>query len=294
MSTVPTARVATPAREPVQAPVLIWLGDPAADDAALVGGKAQKLSLLARRHRVPPGFCLTAAREDLELGPVAEAYRRLGELLGEADPLVAVRSSGVDEDGAGTSFAGQYETVLGVRGLDQVAGAIDRCRASAGSARVREYRRAHGLGRAAGTAVLVQALVPADVSLVVFSANPVSGSHDEAVVNASYGLGESVVGGTTTPDTHVVRKEPPSVVSRSVGAKERMTVLGPGGTREVPVPYLLRERLALSDAQALEVAALADALEAEMGFPVDLECAYRGGTLYLLQCRPITTLASRG
>lgn len=286
--------MAAPEPHAALAPRLVWLDDPCAADAALVGGKAHRLHLLAGPHLVPPGFCVTATCEDPEPAALADAYRLLGELLGEKDPLVAVRSSGVDEDGVSSSFAGQFETVLGARGLDEVMDAIGRCRASARSGRALEYRRQQRLAGGAPLAVLVQALVPADISVVAFSANPVTGARDEVVVNASWGLGESIVGGSTTPDTFVVRRSPLSIVSRTVGAKERMTVLGPGGTREVAVPRLLRERLALSDAQATEVAALAEALEAEAGFPVDLEGAYQGGSLYLLQCRPITTLAAVG
>ena len=123
-------------------------------------------------------------------------------------PSVAVRSSAVDEDGQTSSFAGQYETYLNIAGAGPVAEAVARCWASAGSEQVRDYREHNDL--AAGDlaiAVLVQQMVPADIAGVAFSANPISGSRAEAVINASWGLGESVVGGTVTPDTYVVAKD---------------------------------------------------------------------------------------
>jgi phosphoenolpyruvate synthase/pyruvate phosphate dikinase len=130
----------------------------------------------------------------------------------------------------------------------------------------------------------------ADTSAVVFSANPISGNRDEVVVTASWGFGESVVSGTVTPDTWIVRKADLAEKEERIGAKERMTVAVAGGTREVTVPRLLRERASLSKAQITELATLAMELEEKMGRPVDIETAYTREELFLLQCRPITTL----
>lgn len=275
---------------------LVWLGDEAAHDAALTGGKASVLSRLAAGYRVPPGFVLTT-RAFERSGELTEsvlevAYRRLADSIGEDSPRVAVRSSAVDEDGEASSFAGQHETYLNLCGPAEVLDAVRRCWESARSERALEYRRHHGLGADDPTiAVLVQLLVPADVSAVVFSANPLSGALDEVVINAAWGLGESIVGGTTTPDTVIVDRPGLSVRERVVGEKRRMTVSVPGGTREVDVPALLRTRLAITDEQAVTAARLAVALEETAGHPVDIECAFAGGELYLLQARPITTLA---
>lgn len=224
---------------------------------------------------------------------VAEAYRELARRVGEDDPAVAVRSSGVDEDGAGASFAGQHDTFLNIAGADAVADAVSRCRASARSERALAYRSSQGLHGAAPIAVLVQQLVPADVAAVVFSVDPRTGS-DDVVINASWGLGESIVGGTATPDLYTVRRDGLQIRSRTAGAKERMTVRTPDGTREVAVPRILRERLALDDEDVRAAAELALSLEAETGAPVDVECAFRAGTLYLLQCRPVTATAGDG
>jgi phosphoenolpyruvate synthase/pyruvate phosphate dikinase len=293
---------------------IVWLGEPAAEDRSLVGGKVAPLSRLAAQYRVPPGFALTTRAFDLAAAPtaaadeplpaalrqqIAAAYQRLGELTGVDRPAVAVRSSAVDEDGADTSFAGQHDTYLNVVGAEAVCDAVLQCWASARSPRALEYRHQHGLPTdGARIAVLVQQLVLADVAGIVFSANPMTGALDEVVINASWGLGESIVGGSVTPDTYVVGTESSpadttptwTVRQRGLAEKRRMTVAVTGGTREVDVPRLLWSRPALADAQIVEMARLAHDLQGAMGWPVDLECAYRGDVLYLLQCRPITTL----
>jgi phosphoenolpyruvate synthase/pyruvate phosphate dikinase len=273
---------------------ILALGDPRAADAALAGGKAASLSRLAGRHRVPPGFVVSLSGATLDRrarSAVLAAYRRLGERCGAADPPVAVRSSAVDEDGADASFAGQHDTFLNVSGADQVWWAIARCVASFAGDRALAYRRRAGLADApARAAVLVQQLVPADAAGVVFSAHPVTGARDEVVVNAAWGLGESVVAGTVTPDAIVVGRDDLAIRAHAVADKRRMTVAVPGGVREVPVPGRLARMPAVDAAAARAAAALAIALERETGGPVDLEVAWAGPDLFLLQCRPITTL----
>ena len=103
-------------------------------------------------------------------------------------------------------------------------------------------------------------------------------------------LGESIIGGTVTPDTFIVRKSDLAVIQQVIADKQRMTVSAPGGTHEVDVPRFLRKEISLNDEQVVVLAKLALTLEATMGNPVDIEGAYAAGKLYLLQCRPITTL----
>ncbi|HEX5506475.1 MAG TPA: PEP/pyruvate-binding domain-containing protein, partial [Thermomicrobiales bacterium] len=232
-----------------------WLGEPGCHDPAVVGGKAAQLSRLAADYPVPPGFCLPAGRGDDDGDALAAAYRALGARCGAADPAVAVRSSGLDEDGAAASFAGQHETYLNVQGIAAVAAAVARCRASARAGRAVAYRQARGLvtGEPA-VAVLVQALVAADVAAVVFSAHPVTGDRDAIVVTASWGLGESIVGGTVTPDTWIVGKANLAIRDARIGAKARLTVAVPGGVREVDTPRFLREQPALPEDRVRELA----------------------------------------
>lgn len=279
---------------------ILWLDEPGTDDASRTGGKAANLARLMNIHPVPPGFCLAASAYDrfakiVEqrfpedfIALVGAAYTELGERSGVKDPVVAVRSSAIDEDGASASFAGIYITCLNVRGLDKVLRAIARCWASADDPRVAAYRQKNGLS-GAGVAVLVQELVAADSAAVVFSRNPTSGAADEVVINANYGLGESIVSGVATPDTWQLRKPELSTKSFLLGHKEQMTVLAEDGTRDIAVLRTLKARPCLTAAQVLELGRLALRLEETMGWPVDIECAYKGDKLYLLQCRPIST-----
>jgi phosphoenolpyruvate synthase/pyruvate phosphate dikinase len=273
----------------MSSPVL-GLGESACSDSTLVGGKAANLSRRAATHRVPPGFCLPAHGQVRD-ADIDAAYHEFSVASGVADPAVAVRSSALDEDGAAASFAGQHETFLNVRGLTELHAAIQRCQESVRAPRALAYRRERGLTASdARMAVLVQQLVFAEASGVLFSANPMTGARGEAVVTISWGLGESVVGGTVSPDTYVVRKADLSIVARQIGAKFRMTVTVQGGTREIDVPEQDRNRPSVSDAQCIDAVRMAIALEDEMGWPVDVECAWQDGICYLLQCRPITTL----
>jgi phosphoenolpyruvate synthase/pyruvate phosphate dikinase len=290
---------------------ILWLGHSECHDVKRAGAKAANLSRLAACHRIPPGFCVTveaysrwaafigSGKPDSPIPSIpfamynalASAYRHLAERCGVSDLRVVVRSSAVDEDGATRSFAGQYETYLNIVGVDAVAEAVVRCWTSVRTERALAYRRGQGLSvEGVRLAVLVQQLVPADTSVVVFSANPVTGSRDEVVINAAWGLGESVVSGTVTPDTYVIRKSDLAVISRDIAEKRRMTVPMDQGTREVPVPRQQQRTPSIDAGQMVELARLGMSLELAMGWPVDIECAYLGRELYLLQCRPITTL----
>ena len=164
---------------------ILWLGDPACHERSTVGGKAANLSRLAAGFRVPDGFCLVAEEggEDAIPEPLAEeldrAYAELARRRGQDDPPVAVRSSAVDEDGETASFAGQHETYLNIAGRQAVRDAVLRCWASGRADRVLEYRARHGLALASRPLpVLVQSLIVADTSAVVFTVNPVTGDRD--------------------------------------------------------------------------------------------------------------------
>ena len=284
---------------------ILWLGDEDCHEVQRVGGKAANLSRLASGYRVPTGFCVTPdlyrqwqdgpkqeAALPLELmDVVSREYQEMAVRCGIVDPAVAVRSSALDEDGFNSSFAGQYDSYLNVKGPEAISAAIVKCWDSVGGERMASYRKEHNLSSASlGVAVLVQQLISADVSGVVFSANPVSGSRDEVMINATWGLGESLVSGKVTPDTWIVNKSDSRVKDRYVGEKGLMTVLAEGGTKEVGVPRSQRQAVTLDGEKTREITELAIELEREMGWPVDLEFAYQSDDLYLLQCRPITTL----
>jgi phosphoenolpyruvate synthase/pyruvate phosphate dikinase len=282
---------------------VVWLGDADAGEVALVGAKVANLSQLANAYRVPLGFCVTAAAMDntnmdvsVDLRPhIEHAYARLAQAAGEPTPAVAVRSSATDEDSAAASFAGQHDTYLNVRGADAVVQSIARCWQSLYAPRALEYRRQRGLSiDGARLAVLVQRLVRADASAVVFSTNPVTKSADEVVLTSTWGLGESLVGGSVSPDTFVMRKPDLEMVTRVIATKRRMTVPGDGGAYEIDVPLAQQAEPAVDDDQVRAAARLALEVEQLVGWPLDMECAWENRVLYVLQCRPITGLGAAG
>ncbi len=283
-----------------------FLGDPMGNDPGRVGAKAATLSRLAGHFRVPVGFCVDvgiherlAPALDGDAAALAELRALVASAHGELEarakrtrPALAVRSSAIGEDSGDASFAGQHETILNVVGVDAIANAVLRCWRSASSERARAYRRERGMDGPPRVAVLVQELVDAEAAAIAFSADPVSGDRGVVVVNASWGLGESIASGAVTPDTHVVRKADLAITRREIADKRVMTVRAEQETHEVPVEDERRARPTLDDEQIRAVARLAIALEAEAGAPVDVECAFARGELHLLQARPITTLAA--
>jgi len=223
---------------------------------------------------------------------IGQAYEVLERTCAVIDVPVAVRSSAVDEDGIGESFAGLHDTFLNVIGADPVIEAVIKCWRSLGNQHAIDYRVANGLEvEKARMGVVVQQLVFVDVSAVAFSANPINGNRDEIVINANFGLGEAVVSGLTTPDSIVIKRSDFSQQSLTIGAKEIMTVRTENGTSEKPVPRIMRDMPVLSEDQATEIAELVVKLEDHSGRPVDVELAIHDSQLFLLQCRPITTLS---
>ncbi|QGF22629.1 PEP/pyruvate-binding domain-containing protein [Raineyella fluvialis] len=241
---------------------------------------------------------IAALFDDATLPPelaaaITTAYAALGQ------GSVAVRSSATAEDLPGASFAGQQETYLNISGADEVLAAVRRCWASLWTPRAVAYR-AHRSGDDQGPlsiAVVVQRLVPADVSGVLFTANPATGRRDETVITAAWGLGESVVGGRVEPDEYVVRNgadgadgaDGPKVTVR-VGDKQVMTVQTDAGSDEVATPTARRHEQTLTDGQSRELAALGTRVAEHFGVPQDIEWVLHDGTFQLVQARPITAL----
>lgn len=270
-------------KENAAPPLVVSLDDPTALDPAEVGAKA---AVLARMRRagfpVPDGWVFTAramaahaaaldtptdeAVRDRPLdAQVAAAVADVARLLPGA---LAVRSSGIDEDGAHASHAGQYATVLDVSGAESLGEALKACWASGFTDVVREYRTASGAAGDAPLGVLVQSLVRADSAGVAFTVNPVTGARDEVLVSAVPGLGERLVSGEVSPDEWTVP---------AGGAGDAVNTSGHHG--------------ALDAQQAREIAEMAEQAALVLGGPTDIEWARAGGRLHLLQARPVTAIA---
>jgi rifampicin phosphotransferase len=221
-------------------------------------------------------------------GALDEAYTKLG-----AGSFVAVRSSATAEDLAEASFAGLHDSFLDVCGSGALVDAVQRCWASMWTARATAYRHKNGFDhRAVSISVVVQQMVEAEASGVVFTGNPITTATDELVINAGYGLGEAIVQGIVTPDEYTVKTGTLTIAARTRGGKALRTVRNPEtgtGTVTEDVPEPLRHAYALNDDQIAELAALARRVQSHYGeVPQDIEWAAAGGRIHLLQSRPIT------
>lgn len=218
---------------------------------------------------------------------LAEAYGRLG-----AGAAVAVRSSATSEDTASTSFAGMHETYTHVVGMDALLDRVRACWASAYAQRVLAYRKAQRITEEPTLAVVVQRMVSSARSGIMFTADPTRSDPSRIVIEAAFGLGEVVVGGQIEPDTYTIAKEGIRLLEVHVGRKAFKIVRGPDG-QEARVELGDEEatRRVLDDAEILALAALGLRVERHYGEPQDIEWAEEGGGWYLVQTRPITTLA---
>ncbi len=231
---------------------------------------------------------LSSAPPDGLTGEILEAYGKLGD-----NPYVAVRSSSTAEDLKSASFAGQYDTYLDVRGGDALLDAVRRCWASMWTVRVTAYRQSKGFGYSnLSIAVVVQIMVAPDVAGVMFIGNPMNARADEIVINASWGLGESVVSGSITPDEYIVARDTLQIKRRTLGSKELRVVRNRetgSGTVVEQVPDNLQGKYSLSEDQTSELSKLGRRVTAYYdGLPQDVEWALKDGSFFLLQSRPVT------
>ena len=240
--------------------------------------------------------------------PILEAYRELSRRGGGGLASVAVRSSATAEDLPDASFAGQQETFLNVRGERELMEACRRCYASLFTDRAISYREAKGFDHLeVALSIGVQRMVRSDLagSGVMFSIDTESGFPRAAVINAAWGLGETVVQGAVDPDKYVIFKpllaEPRlrPIIEKTRGAKERKMVYASGGSaRTVTLETTQKERqsFVLGDDEILQLGRWAVAVEQHYGRPMDMEWAKDGetGDLYMVQARPETVVSARG
>lgn len=295
-----------------------------------VGGKGANLSHLARGgYPVPGGFLISVAayhaavtRKDLQ--PQIEAALASGKLdlpqdleqisqqiralfqtgIIPADlvqillqqyramgsPAVAVRSSATAEDLPDMSFAGQQDTYLNIQGESSLLQAVADCWGSLWTARAIGYRHRQKVGQFnLALAVVVQEMVQSEASGVLFTANPLTGLRSEIVIDAAFGLGEALVSGKVEPDRYRVDMQTGRLVEKKLGAKA-LSIRGSQAGGVITVPEDNSQKQALPDEQILALARLGQQVAADFGTPQDIEWAWAGGQLYLLQSRPITSL----
>jgi phosphohistidine swiveling domain-containing protein len=312
--------------------MLLEFTDIAASESAVSGGKGASLARLTQGgFAVPSGIVVPAAAYRAFVAAVpgldalvaalrpedaAELHARCGEIraLLVAAPLpaeleaalrerlpallahdrVSVRSSATLEDLAGAAFAGQHDTYLNVAGVDGVLDAVRRCWASLWEDRAVRYRHERGFGAAeVAMAVVVQRMVRSETAGVAFSVDPVSGDLDRIVVNAAYGLGETVVSGEGGIDQYVVSKRTGEVLERAIGEKTHAILSTDDGTVHAEVAPERRLAPALADEEIARLRELVIRVERFHAFPQDTEWAIADGELYLLQSRPVTEFPPR-
>ncbi|MFF2878114.1 PEP/pyruvate-binding domain-containing protein [Gottfriedia sp. NPDC057991] len=285
-------------------------------DLSLIGSKAMNLSKMAILFdHIPDGFILTGEvfkaflsinniettnneriQSEILQGEFPDQMKRyilmnFEGLKSNTDTYaVAVRSSSALEDLRGASFAGQYETILNVRSEEELLHSIKRCWASYFSTYVQEYAKKNQISLSdVKMGVLVQGMVDADVAGVIFSMNPVTFNKQEIIINASYGLGESVVDGLVTPDLFVLNKESELII-KELGLKEIQVIPLETGMEKAEVPPSLQEVFCLEDEKIMALMDITKKIENYYQHPVDIEFAIKNDQLYILQVRPITTL----
>lgn len=298
-------------------------------DAKRVGGKAAALSRLIRAgFPVPPGICLTTSafwfaldNKRQQIDSIVSQYDlhdrvkaqtasdQIIEILGHLEvpasiltiaaemidekASIAVRSSATAEDQVYASYAGQYTTILGVRGVEAIQTAIIDCWRSFYAPQALVARATHNsLGKEEAMALIIQPMVDAACAGVCFSVDPVRRQRDMAVVNAAWGLGLGVVDGEIASDTTWIRRPGFEIDRSDIREKTSQVALDPeGGIQIADVLGERRKAACLPEAWARRIAQFAAAAEALFGKPQDVEWAIADQKVWILQSRPITALS---
>jgi pyruvate,water dikinase len=260
-----------------------------ARETSLYGSKAVGLGDAARDGLpIPPGVALSGDLVEAVASGDGVAIEKVAKAITSLEGPFAVRSSAVDEDGASSSFAGQHLTVLNVTSASEVPNAVRDVWWSANSDSAITYRQRVGLFTRPSVGVVVQTLLNPDSAGVMFTQNPVTGA-DERLIEAAWGLGEAVVAGMVIPD-HFRLDRSGQVLERKPGRKKiAIRSLATGGTFEEKIPPERAGQLCLDNSQLEALAQLATRCEQVYGRARDIEWAFANGTLYLLQCRAVTT-----
>jgi pyruvate,water dikinase len=210
-------------------------------------------------------------------------------------PLVAVRSSATAEDLPFASFAGQQRTFLNVKGEVNLLEAVRECWASLFEPRAIFYREEKGFNHfEVGLAIPIQKMVQSKNSGVMFTCDPVSGEKNRIVIDAVYGLGETIVQGEVTPDHYVVDKESLKIIQKIISKQTVQLIMKNGQTKKFTVPARLQNKQKITDKEIIKIAEIGNKLHRHYFFPQDAEFAIdKDRHLYIVQTRPVTTLKQR-
>jgi phosphoenolpyruvate synthase/pyruvate phosphate dikinase len=264
-----------------------------ARDDAIFGSKAVGLGEAAREGLpLPPGVALSGDVVEAVASGEEDAIKEVVDAVARLQGPLAVRSSAVDEDGADASFAGQHLTLLNVPSVDDVPAALREIWWSANSDSAITYRQRVGLFTRPSVGVVVQSLLDPEAAGVMFTQNPVTGA-EERVIESAWGLGEAVVAGLVIPDTYRLSHDG-EMIDCTPGLKRiAIRCRDDGGTYEEDIDATRAEALTLDDDLLAQLSHLARHCEEVYGNARDIEWAVDDGTVYLLQCRAVTTTAAK-
>ncbi len=222
---------------------------------------------------------------------IIEAYSRLKEKTGSKVEYVAVRSSATAEDVPSASFAGQQATFLNIYNDQNLIDAVKRCWASLFTPRAIYYRVQQGFEHSkVKIAVVVQHMVQSEKSGVFFTVDPVTQDTGKMVIEAAFGLGETVVSGAVTPDTYIIDKKNLDILSRHIAKQEWMLIKSENANVKAGIKPDYQQVQKLSDDKIIELAKIGRDIEKHYGWPQDIEWAVENDKIYIVQSRPITTL----
>ena len=252
------------------------------------GGKCVSLGTALRAGLpAPNGYALPVALVSAIANGDVSAALEVRSLFAQLAPAMAVRSSAVGEDSDDASFAGLHLSVLNIMDADSMLSAICDVHDSAHTAEALAYRQKMGVTGEPAIAVVLQQQILSEVAGVMFTQNPLSGD-SERYIEASWGLGEAIVAGLVVPDSFRMANDG-SIIQQTAGEKDiKLVALAGGKTEEIEVEADKIEALCLSTEQLLQLHDLATKCEDVYGDKIDIEWAFHGQNLYLLQCRFIT------
>jgi len=303
-------------------------------DATIAGGKGASLGEMTKaKFPIPPGFVITAQAFDRfleetdlaqeigaalkkikkdDINSVQSASEKIRDMISDAEfpkdiafeidrahkkmkaGLVAVRSSATAEDSSIASWAGELESYLDVT-IINLLDSVKKCWSSLFTPRAIFYRYEKNLrDQKVSVAVVVQKMVQSEVSGIVFTVHPVTKDRNQMVIEAGWGLGESIVGGMITPDAYVIEKSKIKsqnfICDKNISCQNIMITRGKNGCKENKVPKSLSEKQKLSDETIFDLARICLEIENHYKKPQDIEWAMEKGKIYIVQSRPITTL----
>ncbi len=250
------------------------------NDPTQLGSAGRDIQKMVINGQIPADVCKE----------IILAYKKLSGTFRHA--LVAVRSSATAEDAGTTSFAGQHASFLNIEGEANLLVSVKECWASLFTPRSIYYRVENKIKHeSVKISVIVMKMVQSDVSGVMFSIDPTNNDKERIIIESVWGLGETIVQGSVIPDKYVVQKGTFDILSKEVSDQTVQLIKVKGQTKEIDVPKNIRDKQKITDEEIIKLAKISSKLQQHYYFPQDTEWAREKGELFIVQTRPVTTIA---